>query len=259
MRKGRDGMDEQILLQRVCSAFENILGGKLTGFYVHGSIAFGCFSWATGDVDFLCVVSAPLTQAEKEALIRVLLALTPEAPPKGFEMSVLLRDVCSPLRYPTPFEMHFSNAHKTRAEQDLTAFCRDMHGTDPDLAAHITVLHRVGVTLLGEPISAVFAPVPRECYLDSILGDVSGAEADIRQSPVYTALNLCRVLAYLTDDAVLSKAQGGQWALAHLPEEWRPLLRSALSAYACGASIPEEDALPAFAAMMLGRIRLLLP
>ena len=254
MQRGRDFVDEQALLQRLCSTYQAILGDKLTGFYVHGSIAFGCFTWATGDIDFLCVVDAPLMQAEKEALIRVLLDLSPDAPPKGFEMSVVLRDVCAPFQYPTPFELHFSNAHKARAEADLSAYCRDMHGTDPDLAAHITVLHHVGLALYGPPIAEVFGAVPRASYLDSILGDVGGAEVDIRQNPVYVALNLCRVLAFLADGAVLSKQQGGLWGLARLPEAYQPLLRAALASYETGAPFPAAMPLDAFAADLLARI-----
>lgn len=246
-------MNERVLLQRVCNEYAHILGPKLTGIYLHGSMAFGCFTWATGDIDFLVVAEEPLTQEEKEALIRVLLDLSPDAPPKGFEMSVVLRADCKPFRYPTPFELHFSNAHHHRAEADLSAYCRDMHGDDPDLAAHCTVLWHRGEVLLGAPISQVFGEVPRSCYVDSILADVRSAPEDIRENPVYVVLNLCRVLAFLQDGAVLSKRQGGEWALTHLPEESHPMVTAALAAYG-GAAFPEGMALEAFATDMLGRI-----
>lgn len=32
-------------LRQVLEAYREILGGALCGFYVHGSLAFGCFSW----------------------------------------------------------------------------------------------------------------------------------------------------------------------------------------------------------------------
>lgn len=248
-------MREMTLLYRVCDAYRAILGERLTGFYVHGSIAFGCFSWETGDIDFLCVVDQPLTQAQKEALIRTLLDLSPDAPPKGFEMSVVQQSVCRPFQHPTPFELHFSGAHKARAEADLSAYCRDMHGTDPDLAAHITVLHHTGIALYGPPIAEVFAAVPHACYLDSILGDASGAEAEIATNPVYCTLNLCRVLAYLLEGRVLSKEQGGQWGLSHLPEEYHLLLQAALDAYRGGAPFLPTALLTDYAADMLMRIR----
>ena len=250
-------MNERELLQRVCDAYRRILGEKLVGFYVHGSIAFGCFTWATGDIDFLVVTEAPLTQPEKEALIRVLLDLDAEAPPKGFEMSVVLRSECGHFRHPTPLELHFSNAHRARAAADLSAYCRDMHGEDPDLAAHFTVIRHIGETLFGAPIAEVFADVPRAAYVDSILGDVDGAAWEIADNPVYITLNLCRVLAYLAEGAVLSKRQGGEWGIKHLPEKHHPLLHAALAAYG-GADFPAGFPLTDFAREMLGRIRHLL-
>lgn len=242
------------LMDRIVAQYREILGGKLTGMYLHGSLAFGCFTWATGDIDFLVVVETPLTALEKEALIRVLLDLTPSAPPKGLEMSVVLRKSCNPVVHPVPFELHFSNAHKLRAEADLSAYCRDMHGTDPDLAAHFTVVRAVGQAVYGPPVEEVFSEVPRSAYADSILFDVADAAADIAENPVYCTLNLCRVLAYLAEGRVLSKQQGGQWGLTHLPAAYHPLLQGALAAYA-GADFPATAGLEDFAAEMLRRIR----
>ena len=249
-----DSLRARKLLERVTGEYRRILGRKLTGVYLHGSMAFGCFTWATGDIDFLVAVEAPLTQAEKEALVRVLVDFTPDAPPKGFEMSVVLRAVCKPFQYPTPFELHFSNAHLARAAAELSDYCRDMHGADPDLAAHITVLRHRGEALCGAPVDAVFGEVPRHCYADSILADVRSAPEDIRDNPVYVILNLCRVLACLQGGEVLSKRQGGEWGLQHLPEEYHPLLRAALAAYG-GAAFPEGLPLEGFAADMLARIQ----
>ena len=247
-------MTPHAILQRICDACRAILGDKLTGVYLHGSLAFGCFTWATGDIDFLVVAESPLTQAEKEALIRVLLDMTPDAPPKGFEMSVVLRRDCEVVRHPVAFELHFSNAHKAWAEADLPAYCRDMHGVDPDLAAHFTVTRAVGSALYGPPVREVFGEVPRAAYADSILSDVENAETDIADNPVYITLNLCRVLAYLQEGLVLSKRQGGRWGLTHLTAEVHPLLSAALAAYG-GAAFPAADGLQAFASDMLRRIR----
>ena len=246
-------MTAHALLKRICDAYRAILGDKLTGVYLHGSLAFGCFTWATGDIDFLVVAESPLTQAEKETLVRVLLDMSADAPPKGFEMSVVLRRDCDPVVHPVPFELHFSNAHKARAEADLSAYCRDMHGVDPDLAAHFTVTRAVGQAVYGPPVTEVFGAVPRSAYVDSILFDVENAEADIAGNPVYITLNLCRVLAYVQDSLVLSKEQGGYWGLAHLPAAYHPLLRDALAAYG-GAAFPAADGLQAFASDMLRRI-----
>jgi len=53
-------------------------------------------------------------------------------------------------------------------------------------------------------------------------------------------LNLARVLAYKEEGLVLSKAEGGEWALHHLPAQYKPLITSALAAYA-SAEDPAYD------------------
>ena len=65
-------------------------------------------------------------------------------------------------------------------------------------------------------------------YLDSILGDVSDAENEITDNPMYMILNLIRVLGYLREKKILSKKEGGIWGLKNLPEKYHPLIHSAL-------------------------------
>lgn len=225
-------MREHDLLRRIRAAYQEILGSALTGLYVHGSLALGCFCWERSDIDFLAVVKRPLTQAQKEALIRALLALDADGPPKGLEMSVVLESVCKPFQYPTPFELHFSNMHKQACRENLARYCRDMNGVDPDLAAHFTITRKAGLVLCGQPIEDVFGVVPRADYLDSILRDVTSAREDVAEQPASTVLNLCRVLACLREGAAISKRQGGGWALAYLPEAYRGVIETALRLYA---------------------------
>lgn len=89
--------------------------------------------------------------------------------------------------------------------------------------------------------------------MDSIIADVRNAPEEISGDPVYITLNLCRVLAYLTEGAVLSKRQGGEWGLTHLPAEYHPLLQGALAAYG-GKTFTETTLLDVFAGDMLSRI-----
>lgn len=248
-------MKEQGILDRIHSLYREILGDKLVGIYIHGSLAFGCFCWERSDIDFLAVVDRALSQLEKEAIIRALLDLDKDCPPKGLEMSVLLEEACRDFCYPTPFELHFSNAHKEWCRADLKGYCRAMRGTDKDLAAHITVIHKAGIVLCGKDIGEVFGTVPREDYLDSIQNDIRNAVDEVVKDPVYVILNLCRVLAYLREDLVLSKAQGGSWGLEHLPEIYHAVIRSAGRSYSGeGAFSESEEAARRFAAYLLEQI-----
>jgi len=239
-------MTAREILNAICGQYRAILGEKLTGVYLHGSMAWGCFRWEASDIDFLAVVRQPLTEQERAAMICVLLELTPSAPPKGIEMSAVLEEVCRNFRHPAPYELHFSNAHLERYRADLTGYCRELQGVDYDLAAHFSVIRARGETLWGAPIGEIFAPVPREAMLDSILRDV--AEEDVSEDPLYFALNLCRVLAFQRENLLLSKADGVRWAMTHLAEEFLPVLRSALIAYTDGAQLAPLKNLPRFCA-----------
>lgn len=208
-----------------------ILADSLVGVYLHGSAAMGCFNPEQSDLDLLTVVEGSMSDEARRRLMDMTVALNGQAPAKGIEMSVVRRDVCDPFVYPTPFELHFSVAHLEWYRTDPEDYIRKMNGTDRDLAAHFTVIRHRGVTLWGEEIEKVFAPVPPEHYLDSIRLDVEDAEEDIFSDPVYVTLNLCRVLGYARQGLVLSKKEGGEWGMRMLPEKFRPQVAAALAEY----------------------------
>lgn len=93
----------------------------------------------------------------------------------------------------------------------MQAYCRKMHGTDKDLAAHFTTIHKTGYALTGAPIEEIYREAPRRAYPDSILRDIDGEEREILKDPVYFLLNMCRVAAYAEEGLVLSKKRGGKW------------------------------------------------
>jgi streptomycin 3"-adenylyltransferase len=79
--------------------------------------------------------------------------------------------------------------------------------------------------------------VPEQDYLDSLWYDVSNAEKEITENPMYLILNLARVLAYRKDGLVLSKKEGGEWALNNLPEKYHSLIKNALCEYSEASDI----------------------
>lgn len=219
------------ILNKVANEYYKILGNNLIGIYVHGSIAFGCFNPNKSDIDFIVVVDNIPTIEEKEKLIKTLLYLSEEAPIKGYEMSVVLSKFCKEFMYPTPFELHYSITHLQKCQNNLREYCSSMNGTDKDLAAHFTVIKKVGYNIFGKPIIEVFGDVPKENYLDSIKGDIENATNDISVNGIYVILNLCRVLAYKNEGLILSKVQGGLWGKENLPKEFRVLILKALNSY----------------------------
>lgn len=65
-------------------------------------------------------------------------------------------------------------------------------------------------------------------------------------------MNLCRVAAFLKDNLVLSKKQGGDWGLQNLAPRFHALISEALQCYISGEDMKADpDEAKAFADDML--------
>ena len=222
---------------------KKILQDNLVGVYLHGSLVMGCFNPQKSDIDLIIVVDKPISVSIKKAYLDMVVHFNALGPTKGIEMSIVLREVCKPFVYPTPYELHFSAGYLDWYKEDPDDYIREMNGTDKDLAAHFTIINKRGRCLYGAPIEDVFAAVPSDDYMDSIWFDIEGAVEEITEYPMYLTLNLARVLAYKKEGLVLSKKEGGDWALEHLPPEYHPLIADALREYSESAEIVYDDIL----------------
>ncbi len=233
-----------------------ILRDGLCGVYLHGSSVMGCFNPEKSDIDLIIVVNRNIPDETKRAFLDMTVELNAKSTPKGIEMSIVKKDVCKPFVYPTPFELHFSAGYIEWYEDDPDEYIREMNGVDKDLAAHFTVIRARGKCLYGAPIDEVFGEVPKADYMDSLWFDISDARKDIKEHPMYKILNLARVLAYCREDKVLSKKEGGEWAINNLPAEFHPLINTALDEYTKGIDAPYDAELSVrYAKYMLTRIK----
>ena len=250
------GLEVDKLLNAFVEESREILQGNLCGIYLHGSSVMGCFNPRKSDLDLIIVVDGPMSDSVKRAYLNMVVKFNALGPAKGIEMSIVLRQVCNPFIYPTPYELHFSAGHLKWYEEDPDAYIREMNGTDKDLAAHFTIINRRGKCLYGAPIREMFAEVPRRDYMDSIWFDIEDAADTITEYTMYLTLNLTRVLAYQEEGLVLSKKEGGEWALKHLPAEYRPLIADAMREYSEAVEIVYDQALAkSYAAYSIRRIQ----
>lgn len=244
------------LLDQLKTECISIFSENLTGIYLHGSLAMGGFNPLKSDIDLIIIVENDITDTQCNLFLRSLLNLYTHAPSKGLELSIIKRKHCRPFIYPTPYEFHFSNMHVQDFLDHPDPKCMQMKGVDPDLAAHFTVIKHHGIVLYGENINNVFSDVPREHYIDSVWQDIKDAETNILVDPVYTTLNLCRSFAFFEEGLILSKQDGGKWALHSLPEIYHPIISEALTSYNSDSEMKTspDEALP-FARDMLRQIQ----
>jgi len=245
------------LLEKFISYSKEIFGANLTGIYLHGSVVMNCFNPEKSDLDLLVVVRESIPDEIKLQFMNLVMELNKQAPAKGLELSVVKEEVCKPFVYPTPFELHFSNAYLNWYQSNPQDYVEKMNGTDKDLAAHFTITYHRGQVLYGKEISEVFAPVPKEDYLDSIWCDIENAVEEIAENPMYLTLNLCRVLAYKKNGLIVSKQEGGEWGLKNVDKpKFQTLIMAALQEYQSNKAMVFNVAVAKeFANYMLGEIK----
>jgi hypothetical protein len=191
-----------------------LFGDDLVGVYRHGSEVLGG-GGPRSDVDILAVTKRGLTGDERAALVELCRTMP------RLEFDLLVASQVAPWRHPAPYEFHFWAGRGEGLGP----------GTNPDLAAVVTMTLAGQRTLYGRPPSDVFEPVPRSDYVNAILRD---AETD-------DVIMVTRVWAGVSTDEVHSKLRAAEWALSRLPGEHRRVLEHAVAFYRGERDDPPED------------------
>ncbi len=230
---------------------QRLLGQNLLGIYLHGSLALGGFQPGRSDIDVIVVTAQRIDLETKCRCIELLLRISKM--PCPLDIRFLVQQDLFPFQQPLLCDFHYSEIWRENYQQELlTGTWKHWNGKaqrDPDLAVHLTVLHRYGICLYGEPIAEALPSVPDRDFRDAIIKDVQVAQGvplydpisfvlnacracgEPLYDPISFVLNACRACAYLHDGTILSKDAGGVWGLAHLPEQYHPLIQQALALY----------------------------
>ena len=207
----------------VAGALTGALGSTLVGVYLHGSAVLGGFDLRRSDVDILGVCAAPMPSEVKDRAARALGQEALPCPAQGLELSIVTRDAARHVTRRPRFELHL-----TTAPGDSKVIDGRGHPGDPDLVLHFAVC-RVAGRLIGpgRPVGEVFAPVPPAILLEQLAAELEWAP---RQATAeYAVLNACRAWRYAADGAIVSKVDGGRWALSRVHGAERDLVAAALA------------------------------
>ncbi|HST89369.1 MAG TPA: aminoglycoside adenylyltransferase domain-containing protein [Ktedonobacterales bacterium] len=201
-----------------------ILGAKLVGLYLYGSLAAGDFDPASSDVDFVAATAAWRDDAELAALAAMHAEIAANGGTWGrrlegayFPLDALRRHNPQDMRHPflsstTPFGVH-----------DL--------GWDWVINRH--TLRERGVVVDGPPPATLIDPITREELTDAVrmllrtdwaryLDDPELLRA--RNYQAFAIFTMCRALYALERGEFVSKSAAAAWADQHLDAEWRPLV-----------------------------------
>ena len=203
---------------------QNTLRDKLLGLYLYGSLAYGCFNSETSDIDFVVVLSEPLTSEEEQKIAQLheYLGHDPEYGER-IEGTYMTEEQVKTDNYPPDFLFYvagkeFVKAKKGQGEQDFPM--------------HRQHLHESGLKIIGYEPQRLFLPVPWETLKRSLQQELLFIKEQFEKRPMYAVLNLCRVVRAYETHKLSSKKQGGEWGFQNLPAEFHEIIQTALEGYA---------------------------
>jgi streptomycin 3"-adenylyltransferase len=236
MHRGRSvadaDRDVRQFLVRIAAVLGEVLGDKLAGLYVHGSLATGAFHRERSDIDLIAVTAAKLSPQLREAVARALVQLSDARPVAGdIEISVIQERYARAFEHPMPYEVHYSSAWHERFRRRQFDFTEDR--TNVELAANVVDVRERGVTLYGPPPAAMFGPVPWHAYINALEADFQWARSHVEDMPMYAVLSACRVLHGATSRTItaLNKDEAAVWAIQTVPRMYHSIVNDALQLY----------------------------
>jgi predicted nucleotidyltransferase len=236
------------ILKETLSSVHSILRNDLTGIYLYGSLAMGCFQPKSSDIDLILVIKQELPEEKSKRVLQYLKGTCSKE--RRIELSLVTMHALQDPRYPMMVDLHYEHWGNTFEKQE-----------DNEILSNLYTTKERGFRVWGEPIDHVFKMIPIQYHVRSVIEDLQHTRKYLREKPehagydiaTYWILGSCRILALIKEDRVLSKLEGGQWGLTNLPKRYHQLIKLALSYYQGGKNEYDrwnDEKLDAFASYM---------
>jgi predicted nucleotidyltransferase len=215
------------LLDKLLMDAQAILGTRLAGLYVHGSLACGDFNPQTSDIDFLVVTDGHLPTETIIALKEMHASLFASrlAWSKKLEGAYIPKDdLC-----------HHDPAHALVPWLGVDGhFALESLGSDWVIQRWI--LREKGIVVAGPPLKPMIDPVSGDDLREAVRGSLrewwsppfpSPERFQSNEYQAYAVLTMCRSLYVLEHGAVASKPAAANWAQSAVGEPWTRLIEGA--------------------------------
>ena len=210
-------------LSETLSHVQSILKEDLIGIYSYGSLAMGCFNLKSSDIDLILVVRKRPLKGQRKEVVEYLKEVCSKS--RRIELSILRENILRNPQYPIIVDLHFEHWGEIFENEN-----------DKEILSNLYTTRKRGFCIWGKPISDVFSEIPPEYHLRSVIDDLNCTRKYLHEDPervgydpaVYWVLGSCRILAFIREDKVLSKLEGGWWGLANLPKQYHDLLKLAI-------------------------------
>jgi predicted nucleotidyltransferase len=199
------------LLDLLGRRIRGVLGPKLLGLYLTGSLVTGDFDPLVSDVDLLAVTSVGLGRREVERLGAMHAALAAEEP-----------------RWENRIEVAYLSRAALRSYRTRTSTMAVTSPGEPfhtksagrDWLLNWFVVRERGVALYGPPPAAFIGPIAADELIRAVHEGAEWRRARVprhRNGQVFTILTMCRALHTVEVGGLASKREAAAWAARAMP------------------------------------------
>jgi predicted nucleotidyltransferase len=211
------------ILKETLTDLHSIIGRNLLGIYLYGSLAMGCYQPRTSDIDLIFITKEKMTKEDQKSILEHLKKTCSKD--RRIELSIIDLGVVQNPRYPMLVNLHYEYWGNVFENEE-----------DKEILSNLYTTKKRGFRVWGAPIEDVFSSIPTRYHVKSIIEDILHTRRYIHDGPerigydvtVYWILGSCRILAFIKEEKVLSKLEGGQWGLSNLPNEFHSLIKQAI-------------------------------
>jgi predicted nucleotidyltransferase len=229
------------LLEVLLASLRRVLGDKLIGLYVFGSLAVGDFDVGISDVDLVAALDDYATGEDLDALAQMHTDIVTELPTWADRVEVAYIPLAELRVYNPDYE------------QPRVSPGEPFHvgRVGSDWVRNRAVVRDHGITVFGPDPATLIDPVSRAELLANVRDNAIMWRHKLRDEPperlggrAYAVLTLCRLLYGRRHDAALaSKRVAAEWTMAVLPEH-SALIDRALAIRADPTRLPETAITP---------------
>jgi predicted nucleotidyltransferase len=211
------------LLELLLSEMYKVLGAKLIGLYLYGSLVIGDFDPNISDIDLVAALSSDIDDKEFGALQKMHDDFAKKYKEWDDRIEVCYISVAAlhAVRSSTSQIANISPGEPFHRRESSKEWLTDWY-----------VVREKGIPLFGPSPKSIIESISKDEFIRSVKANVKAWRIWIhdmhnRKSQAYAILTLCRALYTYKNGEQVSKKQAAKWAEQEFPE-WSKLIQNAL-------------------------------
>lgn len=216
--------DISALLDIILLQMRKILGGKLVGLYLFGSLACGDFDYEISDIDLLAATAADINENDFARLDKMHGKLIKNNPQweNRLEIAYLSLNALKTFKTQISRAAIISPGEPFHFKETAKYWLVDWYS-----------VREKGVTLFGPPPETIIEPISKEEFIRAVREQAKEWRKYVMDSKhsrpfqAYAILTICRAFYAIKNGDQVSKKRAALWAQAQFPK-WAYLIQNAI-------------------------------